>query len=41
MVILFSGGLDSLAGAVDELTTSKVALVSHQSSTTVASKQNG
>jgi 7-cyano-7-deazaguanine synthase in queuosine biosynthesis len=42
-VILFSGGLDSLAGTVDELigNNKKVALVSHQSSTTVASKQNG
>lgn len=42
-VILFSGGLDSLAGAVDELigNNKKVALVSHQSSMTVASKQNG
>ena len=42
-VILFSGGLDSLAGTVDELigNNKKVALVSHQSSTTVAAKQNG
>ncbi len=42
-VILFSGGLDSLAGAVDELigNNKKVALVSHQSSTMIASKQNG
>src|SRR5208283_2513687 len=42
-VMLFSGGLDSLAGAVDELigNNKKVALVSHQSSTMVASKQNG
>jgi hypothetical protein len=41
-VILFSGGLDSLAGAVDELigNNKKVALVSHQSSTMVTSKQN-
>ena len=42
-VIVFSGGLDSLAGTVDELigNNKKVVLVSHQSSTTVASRQNG
>jgi hypothetical protein len=42
-VIMFSGDLDSLAGTVDELigNNNKAALVSHQSSTTVASKQNG
>jgi hypothetical protein len=36
-VILFSGGLDSLAGTVDELigNNKKVALVSHQSSTPI------
>jgi 7-cyano-7-deazaguanine synthase in queuosine biosynthesis len=41
-VVLFSGGLDSLTGAVDAVIGShkRVALVSHQSSTTVASKQN-
>lgn len=41
-VILFSVGLDSLAGAVDELIGSqkRVVLVSHQSSTMIASKQN-
>lgn len=41
-VVLFSGGLDSLAGAVDLLFGShrRVALVSHQSSTMIASKQN-
>ena len=41
-VILFSGGLDSLAGTVDAMAAGKqVALVSHQGSTMVASKQNG
>lgn len=41
-VILFSGGLDSLAGAVNLLfgERSHVALVSHQSSKMIASKQN-
>ena len=41
-VILFSGGLDSLAGAVDELlgNNKQVVLVSHRSSPMVASKQN-
>ncbi len=41
-VMPFSGGLDSLAGAVDQLMgdQKKVALISHQSSTMVASKQN-
>jgi hypothetical protein len=41
-VILFSGGLDSLAGAVDELVGNqrRVVLVSHRSSTMIASKQN-
>ena len=41
-VILFSGGLDSLAGVVDELIghKKKVILVSQQSSNMVASKQN-
>jgi 7-cyano-7-deazaguanine synthase in queuosine biosynthesis len=41
-VILFSGGLDSLAGVVDELigNQKQVVLVSHQSSTMIASKQN-
>ncbi|MBV6486702.1 MAG: hypothetical protein GHHEDOFH_00637 [Pseudorhodoplanes sp.] len=41
-VILLSGGLDSLAGAVDELigNKKKVVLVSHQSSTLITSKQN-
>jgi hypothetical protein len=41
-VILFSGGLDSFAGAVDALIGSqkRVALVSHQGSTMIASKQN-
>lgn len=40
-VILLSGGLDSLAGAVDALIGSKrkVVLVSHQASTMIASKQ--
>jgi hypothetical protein len=40
-VILFSGGLDSLAGTVDALIGSgkKLALVSHQSSTMIAAKQ--
>jgi hypothetical protein len=42
-VILFSGGLDSLAGAVDAMIgdRKRVALVSHQGSTMIASKQNG
>ena len=41
-VILFSGGLDFLAGAVDELlgNQKQVVLISHQSSTMIASKQN-
>ena len=41
-VILFSGGLDSLAGAVEELlgNRKRVVLVSHRSSPMVASKQN-
>src|SRR6476469_3069062 len=41
-VMLFSGGLDSLAGAVDELlgNQKRVVLVSHRSSPMVASKQN-
>lgn len=41
-VILFSGGIDSLSGAVGALIGAgrRVALVSHQSSTMVASKQN-
>jgi 7-cyano-7-deazaguanine synthase in queuosine biosynthesis len=41
-VVLFSGGLDSLAGAVDALIggQKQVALVSHQSSNMIASKQN-
>lgn len=41
-IILFSGGLDSLAGAADALIGSgrKVALVSHQASRMIASKQN-
>jgi hypothetical protein len=41
-VILFSGGLDSLAGAVDELIggQKRVVLVSHQSSTMITSKQH-
>jgi len=40
-VILFSGGLDSLAGAIEELSTEgrKVALVSHRSSTKITSVQ--
>jgi hypothetical protein len=40
-VVLFSGGLDSFAGAVEELIGNgkNVALVSHRSSTMVASKQ--
>lgn len=42
-VILFSGGLDSFAGTVDALIGDRrpVALVSHQSSKLIASKQNG
>jgi hypothetical protein len=41
-VILFSGGLDSLAGAVDTMIGAgkPVALVSHRSSKMIASKQN-
>lgn len=41
-VILFSGGLDSLAGAVEELATrdQKVALVSHRSSPKIVEVQN-
>jgi hypothetical protein len=41
-VILFSGGLDSLAGAIDELIGNRkqVVLVSHRSSPMIASKQN-
>jgi hypothetical protein len=41
-VILLSGGLDSLAGAVDGLIgdRKRVILVSHQGSTKIASKQN-
>jgi 7-cyano-7-deazaguanine synthase in queuosine biosynthesis len=39
-VILFSGGLDSLAGAVNELSANKrVALVSHRSATKIAGAQ--
>ncbi|MGH6924649.1 MAG: hypothetical protein ACRED5_13005 [Propylenella sp.] len=40
-VILFSGGLDSLAGAVDRLShgSSRLLLVSHQSSTKIAHRQ--
>jgi hypothetical protein len=40
-VILFSGGLDSLAGAVEELATdgNRVALVSHRSASKIASAQ--
>ncbi len=40
-VVLFSGGLDSLAGAVDALigNKKKVVLVSHQASSMIASKQ--
>ncbi len=40
-VILFSGGLDSLAGAVEELAAhgKKVALVSHRSASKIASAQ--
>jgi hypothetical protein len=42
-VILFSGGLDSLAGTVDAMLGAgkRVALVSHQGSTMITSKQNG
>jgi 7-cyano-7-deazaguanine synthase in queuosine biosynthesis len=42
-VVLFSGGLDSLAGAIDALMGAgkRLALVSHQSSTMVTSKQHG
>lgn len=42
-IILFSGGLDSLAGTVDALMGARrrVALVSHQSSNMISSKQNG
>ena len=41
-IILFSGGLDSLAGAVEALLGAgrKVALVSHQASKMITSKQN-
>ncbi len=41
-VILFSGGLNSLAGAADSLIGNqrKVVLVSHQASTMITSKQN-
>lgn len=40
-VLLFSGGLDSLAGAVERLSsqTSRLLLVSHQSSTKIAKRQ--
>ena len=42
-VVLFSGGLDSLAGAIDAIMGAgkRLALVSHQSSTMVTSKQHG
>lgn len=42
-VMLFSGGLDSLGGAVDALfrRSQSVALVTHRSSTFVAGRQNG
>ena len=42
-IILFSGGLDSLAGTVDAVmgTGKRVALVSHQASKMIISKQNG
>lgn len=42
-VILFSGGLDSLAGTLDRLVgdQSGIALVSHQSSPLLTSRQNG
>ena len=42
-VVLFSGGLDSLAGAVESLIGQgrKVALVSHQASPMIMSKQSG
>ena len=42
IVILFSGGLDSLAGAVHELRNAnqRIVLVSHNSSTKVAHRQN-
>jgi Queuosine biosynthesis protein QueC len=42
-IILFSGGLDSLAGAVDAIIGAgkRVALVSHQGSKMITSKQNG
>jgi hypothetical protein len=39
-VVLFSGGLDSLAGAMELLSTKSIAMVSHQSSTLVTSTQN-
>lgn len=41
-IILFSGGLDSLSGAVDAIIGHgrPAVLVSHQASTTIASKQN-
>jgi 7-cyano-7-deazaguanine synthase in queuosine biosynthesis len=40
-VVLFSGGLDSLTGAIDRLSTGKarLLLVSHQSSTKIAKRQ--
>ena len=40
-IILFSGGMDSFAGTVEELaiTDKKIALVSHQSATTIAGVQ--
>ncbi len=40
-VVLFSGGLDSLAGAVDSLinNSARLLLVSHQSSTKIANRQ--
>jgi len=40
-VVLFSGGMDSLAGAVEELRSHhcRVALVSHQSSTKISDRQ--
>lgn len=40
-VVLFSGGLDSLTGAVDQLVTgsSRLFLLSHQSSTKIAARQ--
>jgi 7-cyano-7-deazaguanine synthase in queuosine biosynthesis len=40
-VVLFSGGVDSLAGAIEELASHRhrIALVSHQSSTKIADRQ--